>query len=67
MRSHLNFKIVKIIDLYQIISSASERERHSIIEQTHRIVQRINEALENKQYFSATFLAVSEAFDIGLL
>jgi hypothetical protein len=28
------------------------RQRHSTIEQTHRIVQRINEALENKQYCS---------------
>jgi hypothetical protein len=31
------------------------RQRHSTIEQTHRIVQRINEALENKQYCSAAF------------
>jgi hypothetical protein len=28
-------------------------QRHSTIEQTHRIVHRINEALENKQYCSA--------------
>jgi hypothetical protein len=28
------------------------RQRRSTIEQTHRIVQRINEALENKQYCS---------------
>jgi hypothetical protein len=28
----------------------SFRKRHPTIEQTHRIVQRINEALENKQY-----------------
>jgi hypothetical protein len=27
------------------------RQRHSTMEQTHRIVQRINEALENKQRF----------------
>jgi hypothetical protein len=39
------------------------RQRHSIIEQTHRIVQRINEALENKQYCSAAFLDISQAFD----
>jgi hypothetical protein len=31
------------------------RQRHSTIEQTHRIVQRINEALEYKQYCSAAF------------
>jgi hypothetical protein len=39
------------------------RHRHSTIEQTHRIVQRINEALENKQYRSAAFLNLSQAFD----
>jgi hypothetical protein len=39
------------------------RQRHSTIEQTHQIVQRINEALENKQYCSAAFLDVSQAFD----
>jgi hypothetical protein len=39
------------------------RQRHSTTEQTHRIVQRINEALENKQYCSAAFLDVSQAFD----
>jgi hypothetical protein len=39
------------------------RQRHSTIEQTHRIVQRINEALEHKQYCSAGFLDITEAFD----
>jgi hypothetical protein len=38
-------------------------QRHSTIEQTHQIVQRINEALENKQYCSAAFLDISQAFD----
>jgi hypothetical protein len=39
------------------------RQRHSTTEQTHRIVQRINEALENKQYCSAVFLDISQDFD----
>jgi hypothetical protein len=39
------------------------RQRHSTAEQTHRIVQRINEAFENKQYCSAAFLYISQAFD----
>jgi hypothetical protein len=38
------------------------RARHSTIEQTHQILQRINEALENKQYCSAAFLGISQAF-----
>jgi hypothetical protein len=39
------------------------RQRHSTIEQTHQIVQRIIKALENKQYCSAAFLDISQAFD----
>jgi retron-type reverse transcriptase len=39
------------------------RQKHSTIEQTHRIVQRINEALENKQCCSAAFLDISQAFN----
>jgi hypothetical protein len=39
------------------------RQRHSTIEQTHRIIQRANEALENKQYCSKAFLDISQAFD----
>jgi hypothetical protein len=39
------------------------RQRHSTIEQPHRIVQRINEALECKQYCSVAFLNIAQAFD----
>jgi hypothetical protein len=37
------------------------RQRHSTMEQMHQIVQKINEALENKQYCSAAFLDISQA------
>jgi hypothetical protein len=37
------------------------RQRHSTIEQTHRIVQRINEA--QTIVFSGFFLDISQAFD----
>jgi hypothetical protein len=40
------------------------RQRHSTIQQTHRIVQQINKALERKQYCSAAFLDITQAFDI---
>jgi hypothetical protein len=40
----------------------SFRQRNSTIEQTHWII-RINEALENKQYRSAAFLDISQAFN----
>jgi hypothetical protein len=47
------------------------RQRHPTIEQTHRIVQQINEALEYKQYYSAAFLditqALGKAWHTGLL
>jgi hypothetical protein len=39
------------------------RKMHSTIEQTHHIIQRINESLEEKQYCSAAFLDISQAFD----
>jgi hypothetical protein len=39
------------------------REGYSTTEQTNRLVQRINEALENKQYYSVAFLDISQAFD----
>jgi hypothetical protein len=39
------------------------RKRHSTMEQTHCVVQRIHEALETKQYCSEAFLDISQAFD----
>jgi hypothetical protein len=39
------------------------RQRYFTIEQTNQIGQRINEALEKKQYCSAAFLDISLAFD----
>jgi hypothetical protein len=36
---------------------------HSTTEQTHRIVQQINEALKSKQYCSAAFLGITQTFD----
>jgi hypothetical protein len=38
------------------------RQRHSTIEQTHQVIRMINEALDNKQYCSAAFLDISQAF-----
>jgi hypothetical protein len=38
------------------------RQRHSTIKQTHEIIRRINEALENKQCCYAAFLDISQAF-----
>jgi hypothetical protein len=39
------------------------RQRHSTIAQIHSIVQWINEALERKQYCSAAFLDITQAFN----
>jgi hypothetical protein len=39
------------------------RKRHCTIEEIHQIVQRINKALENKQYCSAAFLDISQVFN----
>ena len=39
------------------------REKHSTIEQVHRVVHEIAQALENKEFAPAIFLDVSVAFD----
>jgi hypothetical protein len=39
------------------------RQRHSTIEETHPNIQKINKAFDDKQYCSAAFLDISEAFD----
>jgi hypothetical protein len=39
------------------------RPKHSTIEQTHRFICRINNAIDNRQYCSAAFLDISQAFD----
>lgn len=39
------------------------RGKHSTIEQVHRVVGKIRQTLELKQYCSATFLDVQQAFD----
>jgi hypothetical protein len=49
----------RLIPIHQFGSG----QRHSTIEQTHRIVQKLKEALENKKYCSAAFLDISQAFD----
>jgi hypothetical protein len=38
------------------------RNQHSTIQQTHRIIHKINQALEDKQYCMPIFLDVSQAF-----
>ena len=47
------------------------REKHSTIEQVHRVYNNLRNALENKEYCTAAFLDVTQAFDkvwhLGLL
>jgi hypothetical protein len=58
-------RILPLVDTNSLIPAHQFgfRKRHSTIEQTHRVVQRIHGALENKQYCSAAFLDISQAFD----
>ena len=39
------------------------RQAHSTIQQCHRVADTINKALENRQFCTAAFLDVSQAFD----
>jgi retron-type reverse transcriptase len=39
------------------------RPKHSTLEQTHRLIRGINNTIDNRQYCSAAFLDISQAFD----
>jgi hypothetical protein len=39
------------------------REQHLTVQQTHRVVYTMNQALENKEYCTSVFLDVKQAFD----
>jgi hypothetical protein len=58
-------RLLPIVEINRLIPNHQFgfRQRHSTIEQTHRVERIINEALENKQYYSATFLDIAQTFD----
>jgi hypothetical protein len=58
-------RLLPIVEINRLIPNHqfSFRQRHSTIEQTHRVIRKINEALENKQFCSAALLDISQAFD----
>jgi hypothetical protein len=56
-------RLLKMIVNNEFIPTVGSRMRYSTIGKTHRIVKRVNETHENKQYFSAAFLDVSQASD----
>jgi len=39
------------------------RQKHSTIEQVHRLVEKIHQSLKRKKYCLAVFLDISQAFD----
>lgn len=39
------------------------REKHATVEQVHRVVHKIRQSLEKKEYCSAVFLDIQQAFD----
>lgn len=39
------------------------REKHATVEQVHRVVHKIRQSLEKKEYCSAVFLDIEQAFD----
>jgi hypothetical protein len=58
-------RLLPIVEINRLIPNHhfGFRQGHSSIEQTHRIIRKINKALENKQYCSAAFLDISQAFN----
>jgi hypothetical protein len=55
----LNVSVSKLLPTHQF----GFRPLHGTIEQAHRIVHEINDALENKSFCTAAFLDISQAFD----
>lgn len=39
------------------------REKHATVEQVHRVVQKVRQSLEKKEYCSAVFIDIQQAFD----
>lgn len=58
-------KIKPILEERQLIPDHQFgfRRKHATVEQVHRVVAKINETLEHKNYCTAAFLDVSQAFD----
>jgi hypothetical protein len=58
-------RFIHIVENEQMLSDHQFgfRHRHSTIQQSHRIANKINEAIETKQICSAAFLDISQAFD----
>jgi hypothetical protein len=58
-------KINKDLTPYDLIPNLQFgfRQAHSTVQQCHRITDVINKAMENRQYYTAVFLDVSQAFD----
>jgi hypothetical protein len=54
-----------------LITNFDSEQAHSTLQQCHRITDVINKAMENRQYYTAVFLDVSQVFDkvwhLGLL
>jgi hypothetical protein len=61
----MSSRLLAIVDNQHLLPNHQFRfhQYHSTIQQTHRIVNKINEALDTKQYCSAAFLDISQAFD----
>jgi hypothetical protein len=53
-------RLLKMVENNGSLSNhlSSFRERHSTTEQTRRVVQKINEAIENKRYLPSAFLDI---------
>ena len=58
-------RLKEVIAIKQLVPSHQFgfREKHSTIDQVHRIVHTIEETLEKKKVCSAIFLDVAQAFD----
>jgi hypothetical protein len=67
--SYRPISLLPIIEKQQILPNHQFgfRQHHSAIQQTQRIVNKINESLDTKQYCSAAFLDISQVWHTGLV
>ena len=61
----LQIRLITILENKEAIATHQFgfRPLHSMVEQIHRVVDKITETFENKQYCSAAFLDITQAFD----
>jgi hypothetical protein len=63
MHTYIHISVSVILWFSLVEHQFGFRPKHPTIEQIHRLIRGINDALDNRQYCSAAFLDISQAFE----